>query len=138
MAATEKVAEKEKTVKLVSIYPTHGITLQGSQLPKAIVNGKVVFGARVSGKRVAFRDNEAEVPDEWMEYTSESNGLPAGLRNTEGYKREFIEKDLLVRGLKEKKPWAINFFAQMNRRRMVVTPALGEMDKMEFMGIKPD
>jgi hypothetical protein len=136
MATTEKVASK--VVKLVSIYPTHGITLQGSQLPKAIVHGKVVFGSRISGKRVAFDNNEAEVPEEWMEYTSDTTGLPAGLRHTEGYRNEFIEKDALVRGLKDKAPWASSFWDRMNRRRMVVTPALGELDKMEFLGIKPD
>jgi hypothetical protein len=136
MATMEKVAAK--VVKLMSIYPTHGITLQGSQLPKAIVNGKVVFGSRVGGKRVAFKDNEAEVPEEWMEYTSESTGMPAGIRHTHGYRSEFIEKDKLVRGLKDKTPWALSFWDQMNRRRLVVTPALGELDKMEFLGIKPD
>ena len=132
------VATEQKTVKLMSIYPTHGITLVGSQLPKAIVNGKVVFGQRVGGKRARFVNNEVEVPVEWMEFTSESTGEPAGLKHTEGYHTDFIEKDQLVRGLKEKKPWAQDFLNRMNRRRMVVTPALGEIDKMDLLGIKPD
>jgi acyl-coenzyme A synthetase/AMP-(fatty) acid ligase len=130
--------KKGQIVRLISVCPTQGITLQGSELPKAIVNGKVVFGARVSGKRVAFVDNEADVPAEWMEYTSETTGLPAGIRHTEGYRNEFVEKELLVKGVKEKQPWAMSFFSRMNTKRMIVTPALGEMDKMDLLGIKPD
>ena len=130
--------KKGQIVRLISVYPTQGITLQGSELPKAIVNGKVVFGARVSGKRVAFVDNEADVPAEWMEYERESNGELGGIRHTEGYRREFVEKELLVKGVKEKQPWALDFFSRMNTKRMIVTPALGEMDKMDLLGIKPD
>lgn len=139
--ADVKVTEapkKGKIVKLMSVYPTQGITLVGGELPKAIVAGKVVYGARVSGKRVAFVDNEAEVPEEWMEFTRESSGEPGGIRNTDGYRREFIEKDLLIKGLREKAPWAQDFFSRMNNRRMIVTPTLGEIDKMDLLGIKPD
>ena len=130
--------KKGQIVRLISVYPTQGITLVGGELPKAIVAGKVVYGARVSGKRVAFVDNEAEVPEEWMEFTRESSGEPGGIRNTEGYRREFIEKELLVKGVKEKKPWAMDFFNRMNTKRMIVTPSLGEIDKMDLLGIKPD
>ena len=51
---------------------------------------------------------------------------------------EFVEKELLVKGVKEKQPWAMSFFSRMNTKRMIVTPALGEMDKMDLLGIKPD
>lgn len=137
-AKVVEVPKKGKTVRLISVYPTQGISLQGSELPKAVVGGKVVYGARVSGKHVSFVDNEVDVPEEWMEFTRESSGEPGGIRNTDGYRSEFVEKELLVKGIKDKEPWAMSFFSRMNTRRMIVTPALGEMDRMDLLGIKPD
>lgn len=123
---------KRQTVKMISVYPKQGISLVGADLPKAIVNGKVIFGSRVKGKRVDFEDNEADVPVEYMEYISETTGEPAGIKHTHGYGRDFVEKDRFVSDLKKKAPWAESFFQRMNRRRMIKRPPLAVMEKLDL------
>jgi acyl-coenzyme A synthetase/AMP-(fatty) acid ligase len=133
MAANEApTMAKRATIKMISVYPSQGISLVGADLPKAVVNGRVVFGKRVSGKRVDFVENYADVPVEYMEFTSETTGEPAGIKHTNGYGQDFVEKDKFVADLKKKLPWAESFFQRMNRRRSISTPALPPIEKIDL------
>ena len=134
----EATVVKAETVDLISIYPSHKLIVVGGDLPKTVVNGKVVFGNRVGGKIAKFKDNEATVPAKWMEFTSETTGEVAGLKHTLGYGNEFVEKDKFVKDLKAKRPWANSFLMRLNRKRAIITPSLPQMEKMDLFGVKPD
>jgi len=134
MAANETppVMAKRQTVKMISVYPSQGISLVGSDIPKAVVGGKVVFGRRTVGKRVDFVENYADVPTEYMEFVSETTGEPAGIRHTHGYGQDFVENDKFVADLKKKLPWAESFLRRMNRRRSISTPVLPALEKIDL------
>ena len=117
---------------MISIYPTQGISLRGSYTPRAIVGGKVIVGTPIRGQRLDFVDNECDCPPNWLEFDDDEGGK-RGLKHTEGYMGDFVEKSKLVADLKIGKQWAINFLERMNRRRMVVTPALGEVDRADMI-----
>jgi len=124
------------TVDMVSIFPRHGITIKGPDLPRAIVDGKVVFGQRKNGWRVQFDENIASVPSDWMEFTSTTTGLPAGLKHTLGYRIEFVEREELLQGLKDRKGWAKDFLNRVNTRRIIGTPQLEPLDVLDLLGIR--
>jgi len=133
------MAEAQKMVKWMSIFPTHKIIVQGALLSKEVVAGRVIVKKTRGAKVLAFQDNEAEAPEDWTEFLDDSTGEVTGLKHALGYRNDFIEKDELLKGLRNKKArWADSFLERMNKRRMIVNPSLGELDKMDLLGLRPD
>ena len=147
--ATETV-EKVKQITLMSVYHKHKIDLRGASVPVVIsADNKVVRGTPIKAKYIQFEENEAKTAETWMEFVNDE-GEDAGLRHTEGYGSDFVEKEKLAKALrdtsvkldnptraqlkkKEDASWSLGFLKRMNYRRMIVTPVLGELEKMDII-----